>query len=243
MSHCSITRYRRLIGRKILLAGVSVLLLAGCASTLDPHASNHSLDEQLPQQQVADYLSTACDDVWSLSGEATEKNPLYWLRSMDCAERLSPEMARQEARQYSAENWQDALRSGILLSSAKITPLERRDMVRRADAISADVPSQIRPLFQVWLQGQRYQLQLSEERTRYSKLQQSTDGELDLLRQQQQHLRSQLDLTTRKLESLTDIERQLSSRKPGNTSFNPETSHASEATPAVKDVPAYEEKP
>lgn len=243
MSHSNITRYRLLIGRKILLAGFSGLLLAGCASTFDPHASHHSLDEKLPQQQVADFLSTSCADVWSLAGEATEKNPLYWLRSMDCADRLTPEMARLEARQHMAENWQDALRSGILLSSAKITPLERRDMVRRVDAFSADVPSQVRPLFQVWRQGQLYQLQLSEERTRYSKLQQSTDGELDTLREQQQHLRSQLDLTSRKLESLTDIERQLSSRKPGNARFNPETSRASEATSAVKDAPAGEEKP
>lgn len=50
---------------------------------------------------------------------------------------------------------------------------------------------------------------------RYSKLQQASDSDLDTLRQQQQHLQSQLDLTTRKLENLTDIERQLSTRKHG----------------------------
>ena len=32
---------------------------------------------------------------------------------------------------------------------------------------------------------------------------------------QQQQLQAELDLTTRKLQNLTDIERQLSSRKPG----------------------------
>jgi hypothetical protein len=44
--------------------------------------------------------------------------------------------------------------------------------------------------------------------------QQSTMPSWIRLRQQQQFLREQLDTTTRKLENLTDIERQLSSRKP-----------------------------
>ena len=60
------------------------------------------------------------------------------------------------------------------------------------------------------------QLQLAEERFRYGKLQQSADGELDTLRSQQQYLRAQLETTTRKLENLTDIERQLSTRKPAS---------------------------
>ena len=62
---------------------------------------------------------------------------------------------------------------------------------------------------------------------RYSKLQQASDSELDTLRQQQQHLQSQLDLTTRKLENLTDIERQLSTRKPGGN-YNPDALHGND---------------
>jgi hypothetical protein len=213
-----------------LLAGASCLLLAGCHSA--QHAANASDEDKLPQQQVADFLSTDCTDVWSLHGESTEKNPLYWLRSMDCADRLSPEMARTEARIHTDDTWQDAFRRGILLGSAKITPLERRDNVNRVDSFSAQVPSQIRPLLQIWRDGQALQLQLSDERTRYSKLQQSTDGELDTLREQQQHLRSQLDLTTQKLENLTDIERQLSSRKPAGSNFVPDSAHPDDRVPA-----------
>lgn len=67
----------------------------------------------------------------------------------------------------------------------------------------------MRPVYQLWRDGQTLQLQLSEERFRYSKLQQSSDSELDALRQQQESLREQLETTTRKLENLTDIERQL----------------------------------
>jgi len=224
-----------------LLAGASCLLLAGC--TTSTHATNASDEEKLPQQQMADFLSTDCMDVWSLHGDATEKNPLYWLRGMDCADRLSPEMARSEARLHTDDNWQDAFRRGILLASAKISPLERRDAVSRLDSFGPQFPSQVRPLYQIWRDGQASQLQLSDERSRYSKLQQSSDAELDILRQQQQHLRSQLDLTTRKLENLTDIERQLSSRKPANSSFTPDPGHAADSSPAAKDAPAGEEKP
>ena len=103
----------------------------------------------------------------------------------------------------------------------------------RLDTFVVNLPVQIRPVYQLWRDGQTLQLQLSEERSRYSKLQQSTDSELDTLRQQQQHLRTQLDTTTRKLENLTDIERQLSSRKyqPGSSSAAPDSD-----TPKQEDV-------
>lgn len=214
-----------------LLAGATCLLLAGCSSHLTNLTTPTADEENLPQQQVADFLSTDCADIWSLHGDAAEKNPLYWLRSMDCAERLSPQMARTEAKLHTDETWQDAFRRGILLGSAKITPLERRDVVAALDGFSPQIPAQVRSLFRVWRDGQASQLQLSDERSRYSKLQQSTDGELDTLRQQQQHLRSQLDLTTRKLENLTDIERQLSSRKPAGSSVLPDPVHPGESSP------------
>ena len=69
-------------------------------------------------------------------------------------------------------------------------------------------------------------------RARYAKLQQSSDAELETLRQQEIELRSQLELTTRKLENLTDIERQLSSRKPGGN-FSPDAGHGGEKVPEV----------
>ncbi|MGS9064521.1 two-component system QseEF-associated lipoprotein QseG, partial [Salmonella enterica subsp. enterica serovar Infantis] len=76
--------------------------------------------------------------------------------------------------------------------------------------------------YQIWHDGQALQLALSAERQRSSKLQQTSDSELDALRQQQQALHTQLDLTTRKLESLTDLERQLSTRKPAGN-YNADT--------------------
>ncbi|VEB95808.1 Quorum-sensing regulator protein G precursor [Cedecea lapagei] len=196
---------------------VGTALLAGCA----PQTLSSSLGEvhkpHVPEQQIPDYLSTDCTEIWALTGHDVGSNPLYWLRGMDCAQRLPPAEARAEARQWPAETWQDTFKRGILLSTAKITPTERRRYMTQLDTMTNEVPVQVRSLFEIWRDGQLSLLKLSDERTRYSKLQQSTDGELDTLREQQQRLRSQLDLTTRKLENLTDIERQLSSRKPGSS--------------------------
>jgi hypothetical protein len=66
---------------------------------------------------------------------------------------------------------------------------------------------QVRPVYQLWRDGQTLQLQLAE-RSRYSKLQQSSDANW-IRCASSSNLRTQLDTTTRKLENLTDIERQL----------------------------------
>ena len=123
-----------------------------------------------------------------------------------------------------------------MLADAKITPFERRQLVARIDALSTEIPAQVRPLYQLWRDGQALQLQLAEERQRYSKLQQSSDSELDALRQQHHVLQQQLELTTRKLENLTDIERQLSTRKPAGN-FAPDATHESEKpAPSTNEV-------
>lgn len=192
------------------------LLLAGCVTNAPTIAISEKQDEKLPEHQLADFLSTDCNNIWQLHGQETESNPLYWLRGMDCADRLAPAAARSEARSWTDDTWQASFKRGILLANAKINPVERRLLTTRLDALSPQIPAQVRPLYQLWRDGQVLQLQLAEERSRYGKLQQSTDGELDTLRQQQQYLRTQLDTTTRKLENLTDIERQLSTRKPAS---------------------------
>ena len=173
--------------RRVILASLPCLALVGCV----PNAVNHIIgdpsQEKIPPNQLADYLATDCTDIWSLSGQSTETNPLYWLRAMDCANRLMPVQARSEASTLMTDTWQGAFRRGILLDNANITPPERREAVTRLDALSPQIPPQVRPLYQVWRSSQTLQLQLAEERMRYSKLQQASDSDLDTLRQQQQH--------------------------------------------------------
>ncbi|MCS5808890.1 two-component system QseEF-associated lipoprotein QseG [Klebsiella pneumoniae subsp. pneumoniae] len=164
---------------------------------------------------MADFVAVDCADIWAHSSDASDKNPLYWLRGIDCADRLAPAQARAEAKRHTDDSWQDAFRRGILLADAKITLRSAATWWRVSIPSARKSPFRVRPLYQLWRDGQTRQLQLVEERARYAKLQQSSDSELETLRQQELALREQLELTTRKLENLTDIERQLSSRKPG----------------------------
>lgn len=232
---------RRRFTRMLASLALAPLLLAGCAEGPVHSAVHQKHEPELPEQQLTDFFLTDCAAVWRLRGEAIESNPLYWLRGMECAERLSPTQARAEARLWPEETWQDTFKRGILLANAKITPTERRRYFTRLDAMAAEVPTHVRPLFQVWRDGQASQLQLSDERSRYSRLQQSTDLELDTLREQQRRLRSQLELTTRKLQNLTDIERQLSSRKGAGGYLQDPAHPVDGAKPDKDDAPAKEE--
>ncbi|XTZ39417.1 two-component system QseEF-associated lipoprotein QseG [Salmonella enterica] len=217
MSHLFSRAVNAVLLQNKWLRALPCLLLAGCVVQKTPSAINDQQEERLPEHQLADFLSTECDDIWSLSGSHVDTNPLYWLRAMDCAQRLSPVVARAEARTWPDDSWQGTFRRGIMLSNAKISPPERREYTTRLEALSPSIPTQVRPLFQLWREGQLLQLQLAQERSRYVKLQQSTDSELDTLRQQQQYLHQQLESTTQKLQNLTDIERRLSTRKPATT--------------------------
>ncbi len=235
--------FQRLLPRRLWLAGLPCLALLGCVQSHNKPAIDTPAEEKIPVYQLADYLSTECSDIWALQGKSTETNPLYWLRAMDCADRLMPAQSRQQARQYDDGSWQNTFKQGILLADAKITPYERRQLVARIDALSTEIPAQVRPLYQLWRDGQALQLQLAEERQRYGKLQQASDSELDTLRQQHHVLQQQLELTTRKLENLTDIERQLSTRKPAGN-FSPDTPHEGEKpAPSTHEVLLMSHKP
>ena len=225
MSHVFFRAIRAVFSSKTLRLSLPGLLLAGCVSHPPQSAISDKQEDKWPENQLADFLSTRCEDIWHLSGHDVESNPLFWLRGIDCAQRLAPVEARAQAAMLADNTWQDAFKRGIVLADAKINPVERRANITRLDTFVMNIPTQVRPVYQLWRDGQTLQLQLSEERSRYSRLQQSTDGELDTLRQQQDSLRTQLDTTTRKLENLTDIERQLSSRKyqPGSSSAVPDS--------------------
>ncbi len=167
------------------------------------------------QHQVADFVAVDCADIWAHSSDASDKNPLYWLRGIDCADRLAPAQARAEAKRHTDDSWQDAFRRGILLADAKITPEERRDWwrvsipsarkspFRSARCISSGATA--RPVSCSWWKSVPVTLSFSSPAI--ANWRHCVSRELTL--------REQLELTTRKLENLTDIERQLSSRKPG----------------------------
>jgi len=204
------------------------LSLSGCSAS--PAASSAHRDAVVaePEVRLPDYLATDCASVWRNESATATGNPLYWLRAIDCAERLSPAEARAEAHRWPVEGWARAFKNGILMANGNVTPLERRDYVDALDAYSSRFPGAVRPLIQLWRGNQVAQLDLSETRTRFAHLQQSSDAQLDALRQQQTQMRQTLNDTQHKLERLTDIERQLSSRKAPDVT---ESGHAPETSP------------
>lgn len=202
----------------LLLSTLTTLLLSGC--TTSPATSSLPSGHQVaePEIRVADYLATRCSDLWTIENSAALSNPLYWMRAIDCAERLSPAEARAEAHRWPVESWSRAFKQGVLMSKGNVTPVERRRYVETLDRYSSDFPQSVRPLLQLWRSNQAAQLDLSEARTRYVHLQQSSDTQLEAIRQQMVKQQQQLSDTQHKLERLTDIERQLSSRKAPDVS-------------------------
>jgi hypothetical protein len=207
---------------KLVSCALIALVLSACQSPSQDRAPHNGVSLPEPDVRLPDYLATDCQNVWQIETPAALSNPLYWQRAIDCGERLSPAEARAEARRWPVQGWARAFKQGILLANGNITPVERRNYVTTLDGYSAFYPTAVRPLLQLWRSNQAAQLELSEARGRYAALQQSNDAEMDSLRQQQTKMRQSLADTQRKLERLTDIERQLSSRKALDSS---DTSH------------------
>lgn len=203
---------------KFTAAAVAAMFFTACSGEAPQSAmQNKYLSLSAPEAKVPDYQLAACESLWDVANKQAASNPLYWLRAIDCASRLSPAEARAQARRGATDDWASAFRQGVLLANGNVTPIERRQYMLQLDAYSAEVPQPVRALAQLWRDNQMAQLQLSAERTRYYHLQQSSDAQLDVLRQQQAELNSELKLTRRKLDTLTDIERQLSSRRSSDS--------------------------
>ncbi len=208
----------------LVTCGLIALGLSACQPPSHVSTPREVVNVPEPNVRLPDYLATDCQNVWQIETPVAMSNPLYWQRAIDCGERLSPAEARAEARRWPVQGWARAFKQGILLANGNITPVERRNYVDELDSYSLSYPAAVRPLLQLWRSNQAAQLELSEARGRYAELQQNSDAEMDKLRQQQTQMRRSLADTQHKLERLTDIERQLSSRKAPDSS---DTSHSS----------------
>ncbi|MGL9737232.1 two-component system QseEF-associated lipoprotein QseG [Serratia sp. (in: enterobacteria)] len=189
------------------------LLLAGCVDRAVSGGLSAQQQEAIPDTKVIDYRTAACDTLWQLDDKDALDNALYWLRAMDCADRIGSTQARALAKTVPGDSWSGVFKQSILLGSAQPTSGERRQMIDRINSYRMEFPGSLRPLTQLWRQQQMLQITLFDEKARYQHLQESSDSQIDSLRQSQARLQSQLQDTSRKLENLTDIERQLSSRK------------------------------
>lgn len=210
------THRARLGKRPILYLGTVFFmpfLLAGCVDRVVSNGLSQQQQEAIPDTKVVDYRIAACDTLWQLEEKDALDNSLYWLRAMECADRIGSTQARALAKTLPGDNWFGIFKQSILLGSAEPTLGERRQIVDGLNSYRMECPSSLRPLLLLWRQQQVLQITLFDEKARYQRLQESADSQIDSLRQGQVRLQSQLQETSRKLENLTDIERQLSSRK------------------------------
>ena len=113
MSHVFFRAVRAVFSSKKWRLGLSGLLLAGCVSHAPESAISDRQDDKWPENQLADFLTTRCDDLWNLSGHDVDVNPLYWLRGIDCAQRLAPATARAQAAMWGDDTWQDTFKRAI----------------------------------------------------------------------------------------------------------------------------------
>ncbi|MEK9496338.1 two-component system QseEF-associated lipoprotein QseG [Photorhabdus sp. P32] len=220
-------------GFSMMLLIFVAFLLAGCVK--NPVNNNLTAVTQMviPEQRITDYRIAECELMWDLETSSSIENALYWLRLMSCSDRLTSAKARNMAKYMLPATWDMAFKQSILLNSAGPTLSERRKIVENLNKYRLKFPDSLRSLLQLWREQQVQQIAVAEERARFQKLQADTDNKLDRLRESRARLEFELQETSRKLENLTDIERQLSSRKQNQGSTGSGNSDKHAETPAT----------
>ncbi|NHB98030.1 two-component system QseEF-associated lipoprotein QseG [Photorhabdus stackebrandtii] len=217
-------------------------LLTGCAKAPVNHDLTTVAQMVIPEQRVTDYRVVDCDLMWDIETPQSVENAFYWLRLIDCSDLLTSAKARNIAKHIIPVTWDQAFRQSILLNSAGPTLAERRKMVENLNKYRLKFPEPLRPLLKLWREQQIQQIAVAEERAKFQKLQADTDNKIDRLRESRSRLEFELQETSRKLENLTDIERQLSSRKQnqgsaGSGSSNEHTEMPATASPSENSEP------
>lgn len=198
------------------------IILVGCSAKGFNDDASGEKKYEAPISKVSDYSRVRCDgNIWKNQDDETNANSLYWLRLIDCARDLAPSQARVQAYEYEITKWDGVFKRAILLSRIENFSSERRNALERLKAFRSVYPISVSPLIQLWSDEQILQQSLSDERVRSQRIKESSETQVEAIQAQLLETKHQLNETTRKLENLTDIERQLSSRKmPQNEAGN-----------------------
>ncbi|SFN64614.1 two-component system QseEF-associated lipoprotein QseG [Xenorhabdus japonica] len=210
LAHVSTLRFRAM-----LLLFVPCLL-AGCVGTRGSDNLATITQSILPEQSATDYRLKNCNLIWDITKPSTMENGLYWLRFIDCTDRLSAAEAREmEERLTPATltDWHQMFKQSILIDRTAPGLPERKRIVENFNRYSAQFPVALRPLLQLWREQQYLKINLAEEKAKFQRFQLDSDNKIDRLKEARVRLESEFNEISRKLENLTDIERQLSSRK------------------------------
>lgn len=223
------------------LIAVVPLLLTGCVKTSTPPVLSSLAAAVLPHERTIDYRIADCHTLWELDSAVATENGLYWLRMMDCADLLNSDTARIMAGKITADSWDTAFRQSILLDNTGSSANDKRKVLDTLNTFSAGFPVSLRPLMKLWREQLKLAITLSDERQRYRRLQSETDGKIDQLRAVNSRLQYELQTTTRKLDNLSNIERQLAGRKqPSKADAEPESAQE-ERSEALKEAAVTDE--
>ncbi|WP_159566884.1 two-component system QseEF-associated lipoprotein QseG [Budvicia diplopodorum] len=236
----------QVLKRALVFASALALpaILSGCVSQSLGSSLSGTIKNESPDRRVNDYSRVNCDSsIWQNQDDETNENSLYWLRLMSCVQSLTPPLARIQSYGYEVVKWDRAFKRAILLALNEPTSRERRKSLEQLNSFKDTYPDSVYPLIQLWSDQQTSELNLFDERLRTQRLKESNDAQLDALQQQHQDLKHQLSETTRKLENLTNIERQLSSRKMPQTELPHDESNSNAKSDAGPATPEELKKP
>lgn len=188
------------------------LVLSGCTPKSLTEAQEPEPEIPVVKQKTIDYRWAECKTLSSFYDEGIN-NALYWLRVIECTNRIMTTEAQRQASSVVVTGWDDAFYKSILLERAGMTIADRRTQLVLLESYKLQFPSSMRVLLSTWIDNQTLMLSLAEEKNRYRRLTTDTDNRIDMLRKENNTLQHELNITLKKLESLTQIERQLSNRK------------------------------
>lgn len=188
------------------------LVLSGCTPKSLTETQEPEQETPVVKQKTIDYRWAECKTLSSFYDEGIN-NALYWLRVIECTNRIMTTEAQRRASNVVVTGWDDAFYKSILLERAGMTIADRRTQLVLLESYKLQFPSSMRVLLSTWIENQTLILSLAEEKNRYRRLTTETDNRMDALRKENNALQHELSITLKKLESLTQIERQLSNRK------------------------------
>ncbi|MFV0548718.1 MAG: hypothetical protein ACK5M5_08375 [Limnobaculum xujianqingii] len=202
--------------QKVLTLSAFMLpvMLAGCSYQSFTESASGEIRYETPNRKVSDYSRVSCDgNIWKAQDSETYANSLYWLRLITCSQALPASRAQAQSAEYETTTWDGVMKRAVLLSRVEVNNSERRRSLEQLKNYRSMYPDTVYSLIQLWTDEQSMELSLSDERVRHQRQKESNDTQMDALHAQLQDTKHQLNEMTRKLENLTDIERQLSSRK------------------------------
>ncbi|MDK7225514.1 two-component system QseEF-associated lipoprotein QseG, partial [Proteus mirabilis] len=177
------------------------MFLAGCAQKSLTETANIEPETPVVKQKTIDYRWAECKTLAAFYHEGLN-NPLFWLRTIECTQRIMSTEAQRQASSVIVAGWDGAFYKSILLERAGMTVAERRAQLVLLESYQLQFPSSMRVLLSTWIENQTLTLALADEKNRNRRFVTETENKMDLLKKQNNALEHELNTTRKKLESL-----------------------------------------